>query len=636
MPKQQKIFALLVGINQYHPASSVTPLNGCIADIEATEKLLKEDFKVASGNICKLTNEQATHENIVDHFQRHLIANAAPDTTLLFWFSGHGSRQRTDPRFYKYLPEENPEDLRDETLVCYDSRAIVKGIMPNPDLADKELAVLIDLAAQKGGDIVTIFDCCHSGDITRSDPDHYERARLIKDRDERESELSRDYGKPNESFSRNYLGGYYQKHQLDRIPKGKHLLLAACQYYETAKECTIDGDRRGIFSYYLQNVIAQNPAITYSNLFEQLRSMIAAESTQRNFSSPQTPQFMAYAGFDTHQLIFTQQKPEYLSDKYEITYSNEQKEWQIKYGANQGLPTSGKVIKFDVYDHPPLQKAATEGYVKSVEANYSTLTFEQKLSPKKRYWGALTQLDDVPVYVNLEGDFTVQNELHLFIKKHGTIYFAVDNTKKHAFRVNISQGHWQLFKDKQTEALVNEPFTPGKVFHKLNRLGRWHLLRSNQHKNTRFKLPEFNFRVEDTLHNQVLKGSNAFQSKTFVCTLNEEEEWILDAEIKGQNYTDKELFFALLYFTSDYSIRVPYNKCVSANKLFVIDNQEFVMEPGNTTAECIQLMVSTEKIESHFLSQEGLTSADTGRAMREKKRRTDWCTVTMELNLAKK
>ncbi|WP_157558719.1 caspase family protein [Microscilla marina] len=635
MPKQQKIFALLVGINQYHPASNVTSLNGCIADIEATEKLLKEDFKVASGNVCKLTNEQATHENIVAHFQRHLIANAAHDTTLLFWFSGHGARQRTDPRFYKYLPEEDPENLKDETLVCYDSRAIVNGTMPHPDLADKELAVLIDLAAKKEAEVVTIFDCCHSGDITRSDPDHYERTRLIKDRDEQEHELARDYGKPNAPFSRGYLEGYYQKHQLDRIPKGKHLLLAACQYYETAKECTIKGDRRGIFSYYLQQVITQNPAVTYTNLFEQLRSVIAFESTQRNFSSPQTPQFTALAGFDTDQIILTKQKPEYLSNKYEITYSNEQKEWQIKYGANQGLPTSGKVIKFDIYDNPTLQKAMTEGYVKSVEVNYSTLALEHNLSPQQRYWGELTQLDDVPVYVNLEGDFIGQKELHLFIKKQGTTYFAIDNNKKHEFRINIDQGDWQLFKDKKTEALVNEPFAPGKVVHKLNRLGRWHLLRNNPNKNTRFKIPEFNFRVEDTLHHQVLKGTSAFQNKAFVCAPNEEGEWILDAEIKGQNYLDKNLFFTLLYFASDYSIQVPYNQCIKASKPFVIDEQEFVMKRGNTNVECIQLMVSTEKVESHFLSQSGLTS-DNEREMRTKKKSTDWCTVTMELNLVKK
>lgn len=637
LSNKPKIFALLVGINQYDSASSVTPLNGCVADIEATETLLKKYYGVASSNICKLTNAQATHQNIVAHFRSHLIDNASPDTTLLFWFSGHGSRQRTDPRFYKNSPEPDEKEKKDETLVCHDSRVKINGEMPNADLADKELAVLIDWAAQKGANVVTIFDSCHSGDVTRSDPDTYERTRLVEDRNLAEEELARAYGNSsNPPFSRSYLGGYYQKNNLDQVPRGKHLVLAACQYQETAKECTIEGNRRGIFSYYLQQAIAQNPAATYANLFEQVRSIIATESNRRQFSSPQTPQHAAYEDFDTHQVVFTQQRPKYLSNKHEVSYNKDKKEWRVKYGAQQGLPTSGKMISFDIYNLPTDQTPMTEAQIKKVNTNYSTLELEHKLSPYKPYWAVISQLEDVPIWVNLEADEVAQTQLNAFINTQKFTFFAIDNSQTHEFRVVITQGHWRLFKGKATTPLVNEPFTSAKVFSKLNRLGHWHLLRNNQNKNTKFKIPRFNFRIEDSNTKQKLVGKKAFQRKKFVCTLDE-GDWILDAEIHGQNYQNKDLYFALLYFNSDYSIQIPYNKLVSADAPFVMDEQEFGIDKGSImTTECIQIMVSTEKPDTHFLSQPALNSNNPDRFMRKKKSRADWCTVTMELNLVKK
>lgn len=633
------IFALLVGINQYHPNSSVTELNGCVADIEATEALLKKYYGVASSNICKLTNEQATHQNIISHFKTHLIANASPNTTLLFWFSGHGSRQRTDPRFYKYLPEPDEREKKDETLVCYDSRVKINGDMPNADLADKELAVLIEEATKGGANVVIVSDSCHSGDITRSDPDTYERTRLVKDRDpEEREELERAYGNSTskQPFSRSYLGGYYQKNNLNSVPKSKHLMLAACQHYQTAKECTIGGNRRGIFSYYLQQAIAQNPTVTYANLFEQIRSIIATESSRRKFNTPQTPQHVAYEEFDTHQVVFTQQRPEYLSEKYEVSYDKGKKEWRVRYGAQQGLPTSGKMVGFDIYSLPTDQTPITEAYVKKVEAQYSTLELENKLSPYQTYWAVINQLEDVPIWVNLEADEATQRELKTFINTQKITFFAIDNSQPHKFRAVIKQGHWKLFRGKETTPLVNEPFDQSKVLNKLNRLGRWHLLHNNQNKKTKFKIPQFNFRIEDTNRNQKLIGKKAFQRKKFVCTLDG-DEWLLDAEIYAQNYSNKDLYFALLYFNSDYSIQISYNKLVSSNAPFMIDERELGINPKSaTTAESVQLMVSTEKPDTHFLSQPALNSNNPYRFTREKKKHTDWCTITMELELSKK
>ncbi len=77
---------------------------------------------------------------------------------VLFYYSGHGSQERTPPEFWHLEP-----DRLDETLVCYDSR-----LPGNYDLADKELAKLIAHVARNNPHVVVILDSCHSGSGTRA------------------------------------------------------------------------------------------------------------------------------------------------------------------------------------------------------------------------------------------------------------------------------------------------------------------------------------------------------------------------------------------------------------------------------------------------------------------------------------
>ena len=58
-----------------------------------------------------------------------------------------------------------------QTLVCADSRRA--GV---PDLADKELSVLLDDVAARGPHVLVVLDCCHSGGGTR-DPGERRRGR---------------------------------------------------------------------------------------------------------------------------------------------------------------------------------------------------------------------------------------------------------------------------------------------------------------------------------------------------------------------------------------------------------------------------------------------------------------------------
>ena len=153
-PPSKTIRALLVGIDRY-PAP-VPRLSGCVNDVEAFETFLRSRAAGDEPSIRLLRNEEATRDAIIAGFRAHL-AQAKPGDVAVFYYAGHGSQEHAPAEFWHLEP-----DKLDETLVCHDSR------LPGSwDLADKELARLIDEEAATGAHVVVILDCCHSGSGTR-------------------------------------------------------------------------------------------------------------------------------------------------------------------------------------------------------------------------------------------------------------------------------------------------------------------------------------------------------------------------------------------------------------------------------------------------------------------------------------
>ncbi|MCJ8283299.1 MAG: caspase family protein, partial [Rivularia sp. ALOHA_DT_140] len=171
-----KIYALLVGIDEYHPQSiGVKTLQGCVNDIEAIEKYLeiKTEHKISADNgnkkiwelvpPKKLINSSATRQAIINGFEQHLT-QADNEDVVLFYYAGHGT-QEPAPEVFK----NSERDGKLEALVCYNS-----GILEGHNLADKELNYLIEQIAKNQPHILIILDSCFSGTATR-DPDVVER-----------------------------------------------------------------------------------------------------------------------------------------------------------------------------------------------------------------------------------------------------------------------------------------------------------------------------------------------------------------------------------------------------------------------------------------------------------------------------
>ena len=152
-------YALLVGINDYPEGVGTPRLAGCLNDVDRFHQHLRQCAGAAPLAVELLKDHDATRANVVQQFRRHLGRAKAGDVAV-FQFCGHGAQSSSASAFREFQPSG-----LDEGLVCIDSRRPGGGGF---DLADKELAVLIDELARNGAHVAFILDSCHSGSGTRS------------------------------------------------------------------------------------------------------------------------------------------------------------------------------------------------------------------------------------------------------------------------------------------------------------------------------------------------------------------------------------------------------------------------------------------------------------------------------------
>ena len=116
MNNNTSYFTLHIGVNKYHPDSKVPHLGGCAKDVSDLVEYLNDIIPTNQLHSKVLLDDEATYQNIIDHFgDKHLLKAGAEDVVLI-QYSGHGAREKAAPEFYTHFP-----DGYNETLVCYDS-----------------------------------------------------------------------------------------------------------------------------------------------------------------------------------------------------------------------------------------------------------------------------------------------------------------------------------------------------------------------------------------------------------------------------------------------------------------------------------------------------------------------------------
>lgn len=161
----QNQYALLIGINHYAPPTGYIAstnigrldfpnLEGCRNDMDAMYSIIKSEFHFKNNNIDTLTDETATRDGILSAM-KNLLAKCKPGDIAFIYYAGHGSQVRNSL-------SANKADKMDETIVPSDTWK--EGVR---DIRDKELSKIFNEFIDKKIKLTVIFDCCHSGSISR-------------------------------------------------------------------------------------------------------------------------------------------------------------------------------------------------------------------------------------------------------------------------------------------------------------------------------------------------------------------------------------------------------------------------------------------------------------------------------------
>lgn len=183
-PADAPRYALLVGCTTYTSDSGITPLRGPVNDVDRWGKMLtsQTSFQFPTGNITRLVGwpdeetKRPTRANIVTGFE-NLIAKAGPGVQIVIVLSGHGT-QCPIPVTQDPLDPKNPEpDGLDEVFLPADAQRAVG--FPVNGIRDDEIGRWLDQMRNKGALVWIVFDCCHSGTMTRGGPDPLVTPRMI-------------------------------------------------------------------------------------------------------------------------------------------------------------------------------------------------------------------------------------------------------------------------------------------------------------------------------------------------------------------------------------------------------------------------------------------------------------------------
>lgn len=274
------LHALLIGIGEYKYSSNLEAPGKDVAKMKTfLEELRTKEWQV---NIHELQNEEATRQNIIDSFTNNLVNEVKKGEYVIFFYAGHGGQEKAHKAF-----KDHEADDRLEGIVCYDSGYEVEG--GKPYIVDKELRYLMQGLDGKEVEMIMIFDCCHSGDISRLDQSvsDEQSVRLRRLSGVRPGRPWKDF-----IFSEKWTEVEFANGDIDELLKPiKHVQLAACASDEYSWEHPLSG---GFYSKYLFEILRKtNGLISYKELQRRIRLSLRSVDVVQN---PQAYAPEAYSG----------------------------------------------------------------------------------------------------------------------------------------------------------------------------------------------------------------------------------------------------------------------------------------------------------------------------------------------------
>ncbi|MCB0843090.1 MAG: caspase family protein [Bacteroidetes bacterium] len=604
-----KLYALIIGINTYQ-ASNISPLRGCVADATNMQAYLQKDFvkhKFAEApSIKSLINEQATKKNILEAFESHLGQATSKDVAF-FYFAGHGIREKTDIHVFK----EDEFDGNISSLTCHDTDPWAHADGKFAGISDRELRFFIhQLYSRTQTRIITIFDCCQSGENTRSlvqnKPVKNPYRQIQRNAFNSRSWDGYDFGKKkDEIFQR-----IQAKLNLQTIlPEGKHIQLAACREVELAQEFPPEAEvRNGVFTSALLDVLTKFEGdINYDDLYLRVLNRMP---TYNQTNDAQTPQI--YLKTDDPNLRFKTFLTHESSDR-KLTSNvvlggkdGEAKEWRITSGALQAIPIDQVNMPTKLVVKSRKTDQTYQAKIVEVFPGYSRITFTDQTPPQSdaTLYAEIDGLGAKPLKVfvggpDAKGVKMVKDELTSYLKKAETqFYELVDNE---------DDAEYTLFADDRI-LFTTKPFNHEKplvkaiglvdkdnvyLTHKVGianqdliQMANWHFLQKLNHSEehdisafTDSQKTMFPIELAMYLYDESTQSeTRLFPDKhnTFTFDLTPEKDW-RDFRIDVLNHSDDDYSCSLLYLSNMYEVSA---KLMSSPQLLLGPNQKVMSSNG--------------------------------------------------------
>ena len=258
--------ALLIGIDAYQ---RIKPLDGCVNDVNLMRDVLAGIFGFPHENMTMLVNDEATRAGILAALDS-FVDSVQQDDLVVIHYAGHGS-QMTDRE------GDEPSGL-DSTIMPVDSEGW-QG--ENRDITDDEIHLRLQRLGQKTSYTTLIFDCCHSGTITR---DSFGAKSRSMPADRRPvSEL------PPSPIPKELWGGSRgERGASGWMPLGeKYVLISGCRDEELSYEhrpADLGGQiAHGALTYFLtQELRRAIPGTTYRDVYERAAAQVTGANGKQH------------------------------------------------------------------------------------------------------------------------------------------------------------------------------------------------------------------------------------------------------------------------------------------------------------------------------------------------------------------
>ena len=544
-----KLFALLVGVGDYDETVKLIQdgmqitfpkLRGPVDDAGKIKKMLEQDDYYEK-DIKLITNKDATKPNVAKAFKEHL-GKAGKGDVALFYYSGHGTQQWADTEAFT-----SETDGKLEAFICYYDKDNIDDFL----LADKELRWLIHEVSRNGPHILTIFDCCHSAEITRN-------AKYVKDSFPEIIEKSVDFTfakRPWEKFIFNKeitREDFIKKGEAKALPEGRHLQLSACESDESA----VEASGEGVFTKVMLKVLElANGEITYYSLRNRIRQYL------RNVFE-QKPRI--YVAFNDDSILYSAflNKPFNLSKNAfaEVVY-NKASGWMANIGAIHGL--GSKVKTLTVLD-PDDQSKTFTATVKLVRTDSAELSIDGNPDKNKVYKALIEGLMSNTLQINVEqqeGDGKERKALmDAILNEPAETIVTEDDEDNAQYVLRQLNGKYYITNKNEPYKPLTAPIetsdktAPDKIIGQLKHIAKWEYFKNLTNNDSSTQLPVNTLKVE--VNEVADNGSStplSIESNTARINFKKQnEEWANKIKIRLTNTSDKNIYVGALYLTSNF------------------------------------------------------------------------------------